>query len=37
MPQLGDEIALIRKKIFREGLYDINMLMDKEDGMTLEC
>jgi hypothetical protein len=37
MPQLGDEIAQIRNTIFREGLYDINMLMDKEDGMTLEC
>ena len=37
MLQLGDEIAHIRKVVFREGLYDINMLMDKEDGMTLEC
>jgi hypothetical protein len=37
MPQLGDEITQIRKTIFREGLYDINMLMDKEEGMTLEC
>lgn len=37
MPQLGDEIAHIRKTIFCEDLYDINMLMDKEDGMKLEC
>jgi hypothetical protein len=37
MPQLSNEITQIRKTIFREGLYDINMLIDKEEGITLEC
>ena len=37
MPQLSDKIAYIRKAVFCEGLYDINMLIDKEDRMTLEC
>ena len=37
MPQLGYEIVHIMKVLFREGLYAMNMLMDKEDGMTLEC
>ena len=37
MPHFGAEIELIRRTVFRDGLYDINMLMDKEDGTTLEC
>ena len=37
MPHFSQEIELIRRTVFRDGLYDINMLMDKEDGMTLEC
>jgi Na+-translocating ferredoxin:NAD+ oxidoreductase RnfG subunit len=36
MPQHKDEIRRIYKTVFKEGCYDINMLMDVEDGMTLE-
>ena len=36
MPQFNDDIKRILRKAFTEGGYDINMLMDKRDGMTLE-
>jgi hypothetical protein len=35
-PQHKDEIRRIYKTVFKEGCYDISMLMDVEDGMTLE-
>ena len=36
MPQFDRDIKDIKELIFEKGHYDINMLMDPEDGMTLE-
>lgn len=36
MPQFDLDIERILQKAVVEGGYDINMLMDKRDGMTLE-
>lgn len=36
MPQIIQDIQDIKKKVFQEGKFDINMLMDQETGMTLE-
>ena len=36
MPQLDDDVDRVEKVAFVEGGYDINMLMDRRNGMTLE-
>lgn len=36
MPQHKEEIKGIYQNVFKDGSYDINMLMDIEDGMTTE-
>ncbi|KAF1936049.1 hypothetical protein EJ02DRAFT_427870 [Clathrospora elynae] len=37
MPQLCADIKHVKQKVFEEGHYDINMLMDRQNGMTLEA
>jgi hypothetical protein len=36
MPQHKDKIRRIYKTVFKEGCYNINMLIDVEDRITLE-
>ena len=36
MPQFNQDIKDIKVLIVKKGYYDINMLMDPEDSMTLE-
>jgi hypothetical protein len=36
MPQLKKEISHIKTNIFKRGHYNINMLIDRETGITLE-
>jgi hypothetical protein len=36
MPQHKEEIEGIYQSVFKDGGYDINMLMDVEDGMTID-
>jgi hypothetical protein len=37
MPQLRADITKVMREVFKEGHYDINMLMDKQTGMTLKA
>jgi hypothetical protein len=36
MPQYKGTIDEVKEKVFKEGKYNINMLMDEECGMTME-
>jgi hypothetical protein len=36
MPQYKGTINEVKEKVFKEGKYNINMLMDEECGMTME-
>jgi hypothetical protein len=37
MPQLWADITNVKREVFEEGQHDINMLMDKQTGMTLKA
>ncbi|CAG5190059.1 uncharacterized protein ALTATR162_LOCUS12119 [Alternaria atra] len=37
MPQLQADITKVKREVFEKGHYDINMLMDRQTGMTLEA
>ena len=37
MPQLWADITKVKREVFKEGHYNINMLIDRQTGMTLEA
>jgi hypothetical protein len=37
MPQLWTDIIKVKREVFKEGHYNINILIDRQTGITLKA